>query len=436
MLRALVVLTALLSVTDGKKKKAKDPSEDMIDMPMDAEVGKGEMDALNQAIGSGKMEGKEVVGRKIAKDGKSGMIQFGNPNAEKEMWTPKFMVDDRELRKLTTTEDYVLVYFFSTADDNDLSQAHSNGQPFEQAAQELLEAENDVSLVMLNMHKCRCDDALREMGITRPHTYRLFVNGKPKEYRGPRETKGIIAFMNQYTGSASVKIDSSEALDALLESNSTATNIVGIFGPAYEGSSSRQIFTDAARDLRDPGRLHFYEVSTYVARGAKRFAKESFDTSESAFAVVKPAKWVGKAEQPYALTTDFRSVHRFVNENCWPMIAPLSEQFVAHAHKALKKTHMAVLLVDTRTNAKFMRYMTKQLHKLLEMDESVSAAYSVAVAERKPRLDHFISQRFDRTTIDRNFYQAEKVRGTALRLSVPKCAPHALLVCLSSTTIR
>jgi len=374
---------------------------------MDAQVGKSEMDALNQAIGSGKMDGKEVVGRKIAKDGKSGMIQFGNPNGEKEMWTPKFVVNDRQLRKLYTTEDYVLVYFFSTANDDDMSQSHTSGKPFEEAAQELLEGENEVSLVMLDMAKCRCDDALREIGVTRPHSYRLFVNGKPKEYRGPREPKGIVAFMNQYTGGATVKLDSAEALDAVLDSASAVTNVVGIFGPAYEGSSSRQIFADAARDLREPGRLQFYEVSTYVARNAKRFSGEAFEASESAFAVVRPAKWVSKAEKQYAVTTDFRSVHRFVNEHCWPTIAPLSEQFVTHASQVLKKTHMAVLIVDTRAHAKFMRYVTKQLYKLLD-DADVGSAFSLAVAERKPRLDNFIMQRFDRTTIDRTFYQGAK----------------------------
>ena len=52
---------------------------------------------------------------------------------------------------------------------------------------------------------------------------------------------------------------------------------------------------------------------------------------------------------------DFRSVHRFVKEHCWSTVAPLSETFVSYAQKALKKTHMAILIVDTRAQAKFMR---------------------------------------------------------------------------------
>ena len=75
------------------------------------EVGKAEADALGQALNSGKMEGKQVTGRKISKDGKSGMIQFGDPNGEKELWTPKFVVNTRELEKLYTIDDnlYVII---------------------------------------------------------------------------------------------------------------------------------------------------------------------------------------------------------------------------------------------------------------------------------------------------------------------------------------
>ena len=407
LLGLALVLAALLSPVDAKKKKSKNPADDMVEMPMDAEVGKAEADALGQALGSGKMEGKQVTGRKIAKDGKSGMIQFGDPNGEKELWTPKFVVNTRDLEKLYTTEDYVLVYFFSTEGDGNLQASHSGGKPFEEAAQALLEGELEVSLVMVDMAKVD-PQPLKEIGVTRPHTYRLFVNGKPKEYRGPREAKGIIAYMQHHVGPASVKIETSAALDELLESNSSVTNVVGVFGPAYEGSSMREKFADAARDLRDTGRLHFYEVSTYTARGAKKFAAESFDTSESAMAVVKPAKWVGKAEVPYALTTDFRSVHKFVKENCWSTVAPLSETFVSYAHKALGKTHMAVLLVDTRAQAKYMRYIVKQMHKMHDMDSTLSRSFSISIAERRPRLDMFIANRFDRTTIGRTFYQAEK----------------------------
>ena len=194
----LLVLAALLSPVEGKKK-AKNPTDDMVDVPMDADVSKAEGDALGQALNSGKMEGKQVTGRKVSKDGKSGMIQFGDPNGEKELWTPKFVVNTRDLEKLYTTEDYVLVYFFSTEGDGNLQASHSGGKPFEEAAQTLLEGELEVSLVMVDMAKVD-PQPLREVGVTRPHTYRLFVNGKPKEYRGPREAKGIIAYMQHHVG--------------------------------------------------------------------------------------------------------------------------------------------------------------------------------------------------------------------------------------------
>ena len=406
MAKRFVTIAVLLSVLAVSIAKKKNPQDDMVDLPMQADASKGEMDALSQAMGSDKLQGKTLTGRKISKDGKSGMLQFGNPNGEREHWTPKFTVSERELRSKIGLEDFVLAYFFTTESDDHLQESHANGKKFEEAAQELLEGEDETTLVMVDLSK-NDRESLRELGVTKPHQYRIFINGKSKEYRGSTEAKGIVYYMNQRTGPPSTKIETSEALDELLGGNGTATMVVGVFGPAYEGNSARQIYTDAARDLRDAARLHFFEASTYVARGSKRLAKESFDTSESALVVHKPAKWIAKNEAPYALSTDFRSVHRFVREHSWPTVGPLSDEFVAHAKEKLGKDYMAIVLVDTRKQAKFLRYVVKQLHKLLDADESIASKFSIAVANRRP-LDSFIAARFDRTTIDRQFFQLDK----------------------------
>ena len=53
-----LVLATVLTPVDAKKKKSKNPADDMVDMPMDADVGKAEADALGQALNSGKMDGE------------------------------------------------------------------------------------------------------------------------------------------------------------------------------------------------------------------------------------------------------------------------------------------------------------------------------------------------------------------------------------------
>ena len=130
--------------------------------------------------------------------------------------------------------------------------------------------------------------------------------------------------MAERSGPPTTKLETAEQLDALL-GNASATVVVGIFGPAYQGASSREVFAESARDLLEAGRLSFVEVSTRVANAAKIFAGEAqpFDTATSVCAVVRSPKWLGKGETPYHTMTEFRKMR-----SC----APLAPRAAPRAH--------------------------------------------------------------------------------------------------------
>ena len=301
----------LLGTAFGKKEEKEKPPPKVLEADAPVQTS-GELDAMQKVLNSPQMEGKKFGKREIAADGKSGRI-FLEPEdgQEQEQWSPQFQVSLHELRKRVETEDLVLAYFFSS-EKNELGLSHDNGKKFEAAARELIEGEDEISLVLVDLekHRGRDEDLLREYGVFKPHTYKLFVNGKPSPYRGSHETQGIVWFMNDKAGRATTKVETSEALDAVL-ADASWTIVVGVFGPAYQGASSRELFAEAARELRESGRLSFVEVSTKVANGAARFAKETtpFDTATSVYAVVRSPKWLGKTETPYFTSTDFRKMH-------------------------------------------------------------------------------------------------------------------------------
>ena len=68
------------------------------------------------------------------------------------------------------------------------------------------------------------------------------------------------------------------------------------------------------------------------------------------------------------------------------------------------------LLLDTRALASKMRYIIKQYHKLVEaLPPEVAATYTFCIMERTPaRVDPWLEQRFERTTIERQFYHGDK----------------------------
>ena len=364
-----------------------------------------ELDAMSQVVNSEKMKGMKFGKREEAADGKSGRIflEPENADAEPTHWQPKFATHIQALKKRVQQEDLVLVYFFSSAEE-ELNQSHENGKRFDEAAQQLIEGEYEVTALMVDVAKTK-DDVLKEWGVLRPQMYKVFVNGKPTNYRGSTETAGLVASMNERAGPPTTKLDTSAALDAHL-ANATSTVVVGVFGPAYQGSSSRELFADSARELRDAGRLSFVEVSTKVANGAQRFAGQPmpFDTATSVYAVVRSPKWLGKAEEAFHTATDFRKMTSFINGHAWTVVSPFSESLVTRAYGKL----VCSLLLDTRKHASKLRYVVKQYHKLIDaLEPAVRAKLVFAITHRSAdtaAIEHWIAERFERTTINGEFY--------------------------------
>jgi len=407
-----VLVLLLLDETAAKKKK-KEP--EMREVSDDEPLEKAEFDAMSQVANSDKMKGMKFGKREVSADGKSGRITLEPESSEPEKWDPQHMISLPALRRQVDTEPAVFAFFMSS-EEGWLSDAADKGKKVDEAAKVLLESDDQVTACMIDMHKVPPDQkyVLSEWGVRQPSTYKVFINGSPRDYRGRIDAEGIVSHMKDVSGSASTKLETAEALDNLL-GNASHTVVVGVFGPAYQGASSREIFQDSARSLRDPGRLSFVEVSTKIANNAQRFSEEAvpFDTATSVFAVVRSPKWLVKGESAYATATDFRKITSFINENAWTTVVPFSEPLVTKlkgVRAGTKPPLLACLFLDVNKNAAKSRYIIKQYHKLVDaLAPEVRERYSFAITHRQPGfVESWIHARFDRTTIDRTFYQADK----------------------------
>ena len=286
----VLYLAAIAALALGKKQ-----APEMIPVDDEAPMSKSEGDALMQAIQQKKIDPDSKIERKVAPDGKSGMISFSNPNAQQERWTPEFAVRGSEVRRRIESDDLLLVYFFSSKEE-ELGRSHEMGKEFEQAAKELIEGEDQVPILLVDLAK----DDLADIGITKPHTVKLYVQGIARPYNGPVSAAAIVQYMSERGGAPAQKLHSSTALDEYL-GNATGTVVVGIFGPAYQGTSSRTYYTTMAVKMRVPGVLSFVDVGMKTANEAARFADrvadQPFDPAESAYVVVPPHKWVAKVRE-------------------------------------------------------------------------------------------------------------------------------------------
>ena len=407
MWQRLATLFVALAVRGASAAQGGDPTKDYKSIPMESPMNKGELDALTQAAGSDRLEGMVVSDRKVAPDGKSGMLQFSNPNAQQERWSPSFSATPRDLAKTVENEDLVLAYFFSSHED-ELSQSHTSGKEFEIAARELLESDDQVTLAMVDVHRHpeAFDGAEFDFNLKKAHEVKLFKAGRPSDYEGPTSAKGIVAYMQSRAGPPYRKVESSAALDELVASASTlgTTVVVGVFSAGYEGSTSRSAFEKAAVELRDPMRLAFVEVGVRAANGAALFASDTpfNDVATNAYAIVRPAYYLGKAESRYTHSENFRKLYSTIQAHAFPTVYPLSPTFIAHSKKYGKR-FLATLLYPRKAMEKKHRYILKQLHKLIEAHPAFNETYAFALAEAKP-LDPWLAERFDRTTINGKFF--------------------------------
>ena len=366
-----------------------------------------EQDAMKQAATSEQMKGMKLGRREVAADGMSGRMFLQPEDGARFQWAPKFATSLRNLRKKVESEDLVLAYFFSS-EEEELSASHEKGQRFETAAKELLEGEHELSLLMIDLkHEAALDrDILREYGVFKPHTYKLFINGRPSTYHGRIDAEGLVAYMNERAGPPSTKIESAAALDELL-AHANGTTIVGIFGAGYEGASAKDKFITAASDMRDMS-FRFVDMSSRVANGVELFGG-GLDTSKPIFAVVPSSAWLAPGEETYRTSTDFRRIANFVGEHGWTKLSPFSDALVSRVAvmhpgrrgPGTRPVQLASILIDTSKHASHMRRVIEQCHQLIgALPAEVAAHFMFAIADRSGgRLDSWFDNRFERTTI-------------------------------------
>jgi hypothetical protein len=82
--------------------------------------------------------------------------------------------------------------------------------------------------------------------LTKRYISQFFKKGVPQDYSGPRETDGIISWIEKKTGPVTVDLKSAAEVTAFLEKNKAQFVVLGYFNAA--GSASNKLFVKAAED--------------------------------------------------------------------------------------------------------------------------------------------------------------------------------------------
>jgi protein disulfide isomerase len=232
------------------------------------------------------------------------------------------------------------------------------------AATTLLKNDPPIKLAKVD---CTVETALASrFGIKGYPTLKVFRKGTPTDYSGPRDSKGIIAYMEKQAGPSAKPISSADQLKKLTSASDVV--VVGFF-PSKSGNAYNN-FLKTADSLRD--HFKFAEVNDqaildeYKAQEGIVMLKQ-FDDKEVVY---------GGSNTVGALT-----------DWIWERSVPVAGEWNADTVERYKKKNLPVLKVyidvdQKGSNAKRTNYYLNRLRKVAE-EKEFDGKLAFAIADKK-----------------------------------------------------
>jgi len=355
----------------------------------------------SDALGAIAQSGRVPIKSTVTADGKRGMITLAP--SPPTSWSPKYMVSGSDVREMVESEQQALVFCFSS-DEEFLGKGAEDGKEFESAVGELIEGETTFSFGMVDVKRYPLVGEICGVkggrGFTTT-TLTLFKAGSPTLYEGPFKSPAIIAWVRHLTAPPTTFLHQPEQLDSLL-STSELPVVVAVFAGGSKAQSktpsgiARGHFLASADQMR--GVFVYVEMSSKTANAAALFQSSApFVPATSTFAVVRPARWVTKAEEPFLASHDFKGMHRFLLEHAWPLVQPFSNGWTARCTR--EKKAQVVLLFEMASQANKLRYVLRQYHKLIHADANFSQRFSFSMVDPS-KLPAALEARFESSLIN------------------------------------
>ena len=144
-------------------------------------------------------------------------------------------------------------------------------------------------------------------------TLKYFQNGRPSDYEGPREAKGIVDWLDKKTGPPFLEVNSKAEIEKALEEKQAI--VVGLFGDEEETKvhKAASVFKEVAAAVGD---IDFYVVT-------KPNIVTEFHQPDGAILLLKT---FDDKEVKFAEKMTKENVERFIEENSRPLVTEFSQE--------------------------------------------------------------------------------------------------------------
>lgn len=231
---------------------------------------------------------------------------------------------------------------------------------YEKAAGELLK--NNPPIILAKVDATEENELATKYGVRGYPTIKIFRNGEPTEYEGPREAAGIVSYVRKQAGPSSKPLETEADAAAFLD-HAADVVVLGLFSDV--SSAKYDIFVKTANALRE--KFVFAESSL-----PSLIAKYGVDDG---VVLIQPPHLQSKSEQMTVTTTDLPSsvtLKAWINKNCLPVVGVLNEDTAERYDNAKKHTLTLWANIDFKLDPKGSNYIANRLRKVAKDFPSVS----------------------------------------------------------------
>jgi len=222
-------------------------------------------------------------------------------------------LDSTNFQSTIAGNDYVLVMFYAPW----CGHCKTLKPKFSEAADK---AEGKYVLAKVDCTLENAKDLCQEYGVRGYPTVKFFKKGAPQDYTGPRETDGIISWLDKKTGPSVVTLKNEAEVSSFLASNKAGLAVVGYFDAA--GSDDQKKFVAAADDA-DVEEFKFAQA--FGVSGRKDGEVELFAQG---------------VEHDFPATTDMKGLAKWLFESSFALVDEVGGHNFAKYAKRGKPLHL------------------------------------------------------------------------------------------------
>ncbi|XP_050388560.1 protein disulfide-isomerase A4 [Patella vulgata] len=261
----------------------------------------------------------------------AGIISYMKERADPN-WKPPpeavITLTDDNFDDIVNKEELILVEFYAPW----CGHCKQLAPAYEKAAQQL--KHHQPPIILAKVDATQQNELAKRFDVTGYPTLKIFRKGRPKNYDGERDQRGIVNYMISQAGEAAKPVPNQQALNNMIKDRDII--VVGFFDDVDDANA--RVYMDAANDLRDDFTFAIsYDEAT----------RNAYKVNPSSVIILNPEKFYTKYEPKWHVLHKKNLAVKDVVEFVQKYQVPLVGQYQLSMEKRYSKLRPLCLVFYT-----------------------------------------------------------------------------------------